>query len=171
MSKGTLSILTALKTLQCVGECRVATAFSQPSLVVAHRLLLRAALKETANSLFVTLSETCIPIYHPALFWAQLVSESHSSRMSDAMFNRQRWAQQMATAHLEPGHFRKGSQFNSLTRMHAQYAAFDKHVWTQFESFCKTQVCATVLIAGVYVCRCCCSPWSVACNGHRTPAL
>ena len=114
--------------------------FAQPSLIQAHRLLLASALQDPANSMFVLVSESCIPIYHPALFWAQLVSESHSSRTSDGMFGVHRWAPQMETAHLKPDHFRKGSQFNALTRLHAQFVAYDNHVWRQFEAFCRTQV-------------------------------
>jgi hypothetical protein len=114
--------------------------FAQPSLVEAHRLLLRAALKDPANAMFVLASESCIPLYHPALFWTQLMSEMHISRMSDGMFGVHRWSAKMATDLFKPGHFRKGSQFSSLTRMHAQIVAYDEHVWPQFQAFCRTQV-------------------------------
>ena len=114
--------------------------FAQPSLVLAHRVLLAEALKDGANTMFALVSESCVPLYHPALFWAQLIAESHVSRMSDGMFGVHRWSPKMATEHFKPGHFRKGSQFSSLTRMHAQYVAYDEHVWTQFHAYCKTQV-------------------------------
>ena len=124
--------------------CRVQGVFAQPSLVLGHRLLLAEALKDNANAMFVLVSESCMPLYHPALFWAQLMSESHVSRMSDGMFGVHRWSPKMATTHFKPGHFRKGSQFSSLTRMHAQYVAYDQHVWTQFHAYCKTQVRCSV---------------------------
>lgn len=126
-----------------IPDCRVQGVFAQPSLVLAHRLLLAEALKDSANSMFVLVSESCTPLYHPALFWAQLMAESHVSRMSDGMFGVHRWSPKMATDYFKPGHFRKGSQFSSLTRMHAQYVAYDQHVWTQFHAYCKTQVRCT----------------------------
>lgn len=114
--------------------------FAQPSLVDAHRRLLRAALADEANTMFALMSESCMPLYHPALFWAQLISEAHMTRMSDGMFGVHRWSAKMATDRLKPGHFRKGSQWASLTRMHAKLAAYDEHVWRQFEQFCRTAV-------------------------------
>ena len=119
---------------------RIQGVFAQPSLVEAHRRLLRAALEDEANTMFALLSESCIPLYHPALFWAQLMSEAHMTRMSDGMFGVHRWSAKMATDRLKPGHFRKGSQWASLTRMHAKLAAYDEHVWRQFEQFCRTAV-------------------------------
>ena len=122
-------------------KCRIQGVFAQPALVEAHRRLLAAALQDERNSMFVLVSESCIPLYHPALFWAQLQSESHISRMGDGMFGGYRWAPEMATELLQPGHFRKNAQWSSLTRMHAQLAAYDEHVWPQFQAFCRTLVC------------------------------
>jgi hypothetical protein len=115
--------------------------FAQPSLVKAHRLLLQTALEEEANSMFVLVSESCVPLYHPALFWAQLISESHLSRMSDGFFGVHRWSAKMTTDLLKPNRFRKGSQFSSLTRLHANMVAYDEHIWRQFEAYCHTAVC------------------------------
>jgi Core-2/I-Branching enzyme len=139
--------------------------FAQPSLVKAQRLLLQTALKDCANSMFVLVSESCIPLYHPALFWAQLMAESHTSRMSDGMFGVHRWSPKMATGHFKPTHFRKGSQFSSLTRMHAQYVASDRHIWTRFLEYCKTQArprCARLSSAAVL--------WKWSCAQAQSPS-
>ena len=137
--------------------CRVQGVFAQPSLVKAHRLLLQSALRDRANSMFALISESCMPLYHPALFWTQLISESHSSRMSDGLFGAHRWSHKMTTGYFKPQSFRKGSQFSSLTRMHASYVAYDKHVWTRFHEYCKTQVCS------LRCARCCTARDTVPC--------
>ena len=123
-----------------MAECRIQGVFAQPSLVDAHRRLLAAALKDERNSMFVLGSESCIPLYHPALFWTQRQSESHLSRMGDGLFGVSRWSPKMATKQLLPGHFRKNAHWSSLTRMHAMIAAYDEHVWPQFKAFCRTLV-------------------------------
>ena len=46
--------------------------------VAAEKLLLRAALEDTANARFVLLSETCVPLYPATVVWAQLVGEPRS---------------------------------------------------------------------------------------------
>jgi Core-2/I-Branching enzyme len=114
--------------------------FAQPSLAAAHRNLLRAALTTASNTMFVLISESGIPLYHPALFWAQLMSEAHISRVADGAYHLYRWSRVMETAHLMDKHFRKAQQWSTLTRTHAQYVAYDQHVWTQFEAYCRTQV-------------------------------
>ena len=90
--------------------------------------------------MFLLVSESCVPLYHPALFWTQLQSESHISRVNDGVFSVERWSNMMATELLRFEHFRKGAQWSSLTRMHAQVVAHDEHVWTQFQAFCHSLV-------------------------------
>ena len=126
-----------------VHACRIRAEFAQPSLVAAHRLLLQEALKDPRNTMFVLVSETCIPLHHPALFYTQLMAESHISRVGSGHKDPHRWFHLMGTEHLKPGHFRKGSQWLTLTRMHAELAATDTHVWSQFRRYCRTQVSPT----------------------------
>lgn len=120
--------------------CRVKASFAQASLVAAHRALLAAALEDPRNSMFLLVSESCLPLYHPALLWAQLMSESHVSRVADAVYNSRRWSSKMETPFLTAQRFQKSDQWSSLTRMHAELAAHDDHVWPMFEQFCKSQV-------------------------------
>jgi Core-2/I-Branching enzyme len=134
--------------------CRVHGTRMQPSLAAAHRILLRAALAEEANAMFVLVSEACIPLYHPALLWAQLISEAHMSRVGSEPEDQQRWSDKIATGHLRKEHFRKSQQWTSLARAHAQYVAFDEHVWTQFELYCRVQVRPPP--RGVWCMRACC---------------
>jgi hypothetical protein len=111
-----------------------------PSLVEAHKLLLKEALVDPRNTMFVLVSEACIPLYHPALFWAQLMSESHVSRIARARHTLLRWSPVMETDWLKDGHFQKSQQWSSLTRMHALLVLEDQHVWAQFKRYCITQV-------------------------------
>eukprot|EP00892_Ulva_mutabilis_P008505 jgi/Ulvmu1/6026/UM267_0002.1 len=122
------------------GTCRVKAAPGQPSLVLAHRLLLRAALRDVANSMFLLISEACVPLHHPALMWAQLMAESHVSRVAARSIVAAQFPAQLATRHMRPRHFKKSSQWVGLTRMHAALAAADEHVWPQFQTFCRTGV-------------------------------
>ena len=48
------------------------------AMVVAMRLLLRAALEEVLNQRFVYLCEQTLPLYPPTLVWQQLMTESKS---------------------------------------------------------------------------------------------
>jgi Core-2/I-Branching enzyme len=125
--------------------CRVPGQYADPSLALAHRNLLRAALAQRSNAMFFLVSESCIPLHHPALFWAQLMSEAHVSRVADGDYQQKRWSPKMETRYLKMGHFRKSQQWSSLTRTHAQYVAYDAHVWTQFQAYCKTQARASLL--------------------------
>jgi Core-2/I-Branching enzyme len=68
------------------------------------------------------------------------MSEAHISRVADGAYHLYRWSSVMGTAHLMEKHFRKAQQWSTLTRTHAQYVAYDQHVWTQFEAYCRTQV-------------------------------
>lgn len=136
-------------------ECRIDTQYAEPTLVAAHRALLAAALQDPRNTMFVLLSESCAPIYHPAVVWAQLISESHISRVGQGMYNGWRWHGYMHTDHLWGQHFRKSSQWSSLTRMHALLAIHDEHVWPQFAQFCRTLVRR---------CRGWCIPWVEKCT-------
>jgi hypothetical protein len=118
--------------------CRIETQFAQPSLVAALRLLLAAALAESRNSVFVSISEACVPLYHPAFVWAQLMSEAHVSRVMFEPMQWLRWHSKMATGVLSFPLARKSSQWMSLSRAHATLAAYEQHVWPQFEAYCQT---------------------------------
>lgn len=121
---------------------RTRTVYASPSLVTALRLLLRAALSNPRNDKFVLLSESDIPLYHPALIWTQLTVEENSRTML-----RPRtafWLDAMATAHLQREQFKKASQWVSLTRRHANIAAYDNHVYPVMTAYCRTEVHCSV---------------------------
>lgn len=130
----------------------------------AYRRLLEEALKDPRNTMFVLISETCIPLHHPALFYSQLMAESHISRVSSGVYNPQRWFHLMSTDSLKSTHFQKGDQWLTLTRMHAELVSTDTHVWSQFQRYCRTQVtlqstihsmCMNACMLSGYGAKCC----------------
>jgi Core-2/I-Branching enzyme len=115
--------------------------------MAAFRLMLEAALLDPRNTVFVQVSESCFPLYHPAFIWSQLMSEAHISRVAFSPLPWYRWHDKMATHIMGYQTMRKGSQWVSLSRMHALLAAQDEHVWGQFSAYCRTLVCSLQLCA------------------------
>jgi hypothetical protein len=97
------------------------------------------ALTDPLNAKFVMVSETCVPLYHPALIWAQLMAEGPLSRVGDEPVESQRWTAVMETPHFTRSHFRKSSQWVTLSRAHAEIVGLDQHVYSQFRMYCRTQ--------------------------------
>jgi hypothetical protein len=73
--------------LQYLVACRVFTGWGEPALVTALRNLLTVALADERNSKFILVSESCMPLRHPALFWVQNMAEAHLSRVSSEPSN------------------------------------------------------------------------------------
>jgi hypothetical protein len=139
-------------------SCRVTAAISQPSLVTAHKTLLRTALEDPRNSMFILVSEVCVPVHHPALFWSQLMAEAHVSRVTGKQEDVQRWWNGMEYGYLTQEKFLKSSQWVGLSRMHAMLVVEDMHVWPRFDRFCRTGVrslvpslCHYSMASGIYV--------------------
>ena len=132
--------LTMVNYCTDVQLCRRQGTYASATLAEAHRALLSAALANPDSTMFVLLSEKCIPLYHPALFWAQLMVENRQSRVSRDEGPGWRFSAKMATAHFQKQHWRKSSQWTALTRLHAYVVAHDDHVWQQFRAYCRTQV-------------------------------
>lgn len=68
------SLLTTLQTISTYFQ----TNWGTFSLVDAFRVLLRSALQDSANSRFVLLSDSSIPLYPATLTWLQLTTERKS---------------------------------------------------------------------------------------------
>jgi Core-2/I-Branching enzyme len=128
--------------------CRQPAAISQPSLVTAHKALLRAALEDPRNTMFILISEVCVPLHHPALMWSQLMAEAHVSRVTGKQEDMQRWWDGMQYGSLNQERFLKSSQWVGLSRMHAMLVVEDDHVWPRFDKYCRTGVRA--LLSDLY---------------------
>uniref|UniRef100_A0A383V407 Uncharacterized protein n=1 Tax=Tetradesmus obliquus TaxID=3088 RepID=A0A383V407_TETOB len=120
--------------------------YAQHVLAEAEVLLLHAALGDAANTQFVLVSDSSMPLYPPDVIWAQLVSEplSRLDACVDLRKDRQfyRWRPYMASAHFGPQHWRKSSQWFALSRPAAMLAVADTHVRELFHSFCYTNLTA-----------------------------
>ncbi|KAK9862348.1 hypothetical protein WJX84_002596 [Apatococcus fuscideae] len=123
---------------------RVPVTWGQWSVVEGERILLRTALKNTANQRFILLSETCLPLGPPHMLYLQFLSERlarinacKQDTVEDA-YRRglDRWQPAMNTARLQRRHWRKSAQWFSLSRRHAAAVAADFHAAPLFEEHC-----------------------------------
>ncbi|KAK9829906.1 hypothetical protein WJX72_008600 [[Myrmecia] bisecta] len=125
---------------QAVIRKRVVTQWGSHSLVDAARALIRTALQDPLNQVFVLLDETTIPLYPPTLVWQQLLEEG-VSRINPC-YNRKvrnntmlRWSPEMDPP-IPAWLWRKSSQWFTLTRRHAQLIDSDVELDALFEQHC-----------------------------------
>ncbi|BDA45402.1 probable glycosyltransferase BC10 at C-terminar half [Coccomyxa sp. Obi] len=118
----------------------IPTAWGEWSLANASRVLIREALKDKLNQRFIMLSESCAPLYPPAVVYQQLMYE-RKSRInacdSDPDFYRDnyRYTGRMQPE-LEEKHWRKSFQWFGVVRKHAVVIAEDEKVAKVFEQHC-----------------------------------
>ncbi|KAF6256320.1 core-2/I-branching enzyme-domain-containing protein [Scenedesmus sp. NREL 46B-D3] len=122
--------------------------YAQHVLAEAAVLLLRAALQDESNVHFVMVSDTSIPLYPPQVVWAQMMSEQRS-RLDACMdepdnLDIYRWSAGLSSDYFGKQHWRKSSQWFTLTRPAALLAVADSHVRELFRRHCYTNF--TVLI-------------------------
>lgn len=126
---------------------RVKVQWAQWSVAEAERRLLQAALlDDAANQRFMLLSESCAPLYPPHVVWAESLvlqrSRIHACKSNteedEKRRNIEKWNKHMRTHTLRRGHWRKSSQWFSLTRKHAQVVASDTHVASSLSKECYT---------------------------------
>ncbi|WIA35555.1 hypothetical protein OEZ86_003980 [Tetradesmus obliquus] len=116
--------------------------YAQHVLAETAVLLLRAALQDESNVHFVMVSDTSIPLYPPQVVWAQLMSEQRSRL--DACTTRRsyvdmyRWSAALSSEHFGKQHWRKSSQWFTLTRPAALLVVADSHVRELFRRHCYT---------------------------------
>jgi hypothetical protein len=120
---------------------RTATHWGTHSLVDAARALLAAALTNPRAQKFVLLSESDLPLYHPAALHAQLAGEPRS-RVNAC--NASAWARDeyrfrpdMAAAGLAWPTWRKSWQWWALARRHAAAVVDDAVVDAAFRATCR----------------------------------
>uniref|UniRef100_A0A1D1ZV90 Uncharacterized protein n=1 Tax=Auxenochlorella protothecoides TaxID=3075 RepID=A0A1D1ZV90_AUXPR len=117
---------------------RTETSWGSINLVYAARLLLWEAFRDPANTRFVLLSESDIPLYDARTFHHQLMQEtlSKTSACPATAQDKYRWNKAMRSDQLGIRHWRKASQWFMLTREHAKVVLEDVHVFKQFEAYC-----------------------------------
>eukprot|EP00249_Psilotum_nudum_P018524 c26849_g1_i4 orf=471-1547(-) len=106
------------------------------SMIEAEHLLLAEALRNPENERFVLLSDSCIPLYNFTYTYEYIMSSPKS--FVDSFLDRKenRYNPKMDPI-IQRDKWRKGSQWFSLLRRHAEVVAFDKTILPVFQKHCK----------------------------------
>ncbi|XP_016442465.2 glycosyltransferase BC10-like [Nicotiana tabacum] len=114
----------------------IKVAWGEASMIEAERLLLEQALKDPANRRFVLLSESCVPLYNFSYIYNYLRASPRS--FVDSFLDKKecRYNPNMSP-YIPMSKWRKGSQWITLIRRHAEVVADDDVVFPVFKMFCK----------------------------------
>ncbi|XP_024045821.1 uncharacterized protein LOC18050481 isoform X4 [Citrus clementina] len=114
----------------------IQVAWGESSMIAAERLLLEAALEDPANQRFVLLSDSCVPIYNFSYVYKYLMASPRS--FVDSFLDRKesRYNPKMSPT-IPKGKWRKGSQWITLIRRHAEVIVDDEIIFPVFKKFCK----------------------------------
>uniref|UniRef100_A0A7N0TP42 Core-2/I-branching beta-1,6-N-acetylglucosaminyltransferase family protein n=1 Tax=Kalanchoe fedtschenkoi TaxID=63787 RepID=A0A7N0TP42_KALFE len=110
--------------------------WGEASMIEAERLLLEVALEEPANQRFVLLSDSCVPLYNFSYIYNYVMASPKSFVDSFLDVKEHRYHPKMSPV-IPKNKWRKGSQWVTLIRSHAEVIADDEHVIAVFEKFCK----------------------------------
>ncbi|KAF2590228.1 hypothetical protein F2Q70_00041834 [Brassica cretica] len=105
-------------------------------MIEAERLLLSTAIDDHSNQRFVLLSDSCAPLYDFGYIYRYLISSSRSFVDSFMNTKERRYSMNMSSV-IPEGKWRKGSQWISVIRSHAELIVNDGIVFPVFEKFCK----------------------------------
>lgn len=114
----------------------IQVAWGESSMIQAERLLLDAALEDTANQRFVLLSDSCVPLYNFSYIYNYIVESPRSFVDSFLDKKEGRFNPQMSPV-IPKDKWRKGSQWFTLIRRHAEVVVDDELVFPIFKKFCK----------------------------------
>ncbi|KAL6992826.1 hypothetical protein U1Q18_010942 [Sarracenia purpurea var. burkii] len=110
--------------------------WGEASMIQAERLLLGAALEDPANQRFVLLSDSCVPLYNFDYIYGYLVASPRSFVDSFLDKKEGRYNPKMSPF-ISKNKWRKGSQWVSLVRSHAEVVVDDEVIFPVFKKFCK----------------------------------
>ncbi|KAH0467030.1 hypothetical protein IEQ34_004268 [Dendrobium chrysotoxum] len=120
-------------------EDSVQVNWGEASMIEAERLLLRVALEDPANQRFVLLSDSCVPLYNFDYVYKYLMSSPKSFVDSFSDKKERRYNEKMAPA-IPKHNWRKGSQWITLIRRHAEVVVDDDFIFPVFKTFCKRKL-------------------------------
>ncbi|XP_021766849.1 uncharacterized protein LOC110731307 isoform X2 [Chenopodium quinoa] len=109
-------------------------------MIEAERLLLNAALEDPANQRFVLLSDSCVPLYNFSYIY-HYVMKSPKSFVDSFLDKKEgkeggRFNPKMAPV-IKLDKWRKGSQWFTLIRKHAEVVVDDELIFPVFRKYCK----------------------------------
>ncbi|KAK2988605.1 hypothetical protein RJ640_026102 [Escallonia rubra] len=114
----------------------VEVAWGEASMIEAERLLLRASLDDPANQRFVLVSDSCVPMYNFSYIYNYLMSSPRSFVDSFLDVEEVRYNPKISPV-IPENKWRKGSQWITLVRKHAEVIVDDDVVFPVFKKFCK----------------------------------
>ncbi|XVE51068.1 hypothetical protein DITRI_Ditri02bG0008900 [Diplodiscus trichospermus] len=114
----------------------IQVVWGESSMIEAERLLLADALEDSANQRFVLLSDSCVPLYNFSYIYRYLMASSRSFVDSFLDVKDGRYHPKMSPV-IPKNKWRKGSQWISLIRSHAEVIVDDEVVLPIFKKFCK----------------------------------
>ncbi|KAL0353264.1 UNVERIFIED_CONTAM: Glycosyltransferase BC10 [Sesamum angustifolium] len=111
----------------------IKVAWGEASMIEAERLLFEAALEDPANQRFVLLSDSCVPLYNFSYIYKYLMDSPRS--FVDSFLDKKdvRYNPKMSPV-IPKKKWRKGSQWVTLTRRHAEVIVDDEIVFQSSES-------------------------------------
>ncbi|KAL5229025.1 hypothetical protein ABZP36_017290 [Zizania latifolia] len=122
----------------------VKVAWGEPTMVEAERMLFAAALEDPTNQRFVLLSDSCVPLYNFSYIYTYLMASPKSFVDSFVDKTEKRYNPSMSPA-IPKDKWRKGSQWVTLIRKHAEVVVGDKHALQVFRRHCKMVVTKALL--------------------------
>ncbi|KAL8238157.1 hypothetical protein R6Q59_019238 [Mikania micrantha] len=117
-------------------ENSVEVGWGKPTMIEAEKLLFKAALDDPHNHIFVLLSDSCVPLYNFSYIYAYLMSSPRSFVDSFVDANEKRYNPEMSPD-IPEDKWRKGSQWITLVKSHAEVVAYDHVVFPIFNKHCK----------------------------------
>ncbi|KAL2943237.1 Guanine nucleotide exchange factor LTE1 [Bienertia sinuspersici] len=113
------------------------------TMIQAERILLKNALLDPANERFVFLSDSCVPLYNFSYTYDYIMSTSTSFVDSFADTKEGRYNPKMHPI-IPVNNWRKGSQWVTLNRKHAEIVVNDEIVFPVFQQHCKVNIRAII---------------------------
>ncbi|CAN8305418.1 unnamed protein product [Cochlearia groenlandica] len=110
--------------------------WGESSMIAAERLLLSSALEDISNQRFLLLSDSCVPLYEFGYIYRYIISSPRSFVDSFVHTTETRYSEKMSPV-IPEEKWRKGSQWVSLIRSHAEVIVNDDIVFPVFEKLCK----------------------------------
>ncbi|VVA17573.1 PREDICTED: Core-2/I-branching beta-1 [Prunus dulcis] len=110
--------------------------WGESSMIEAERLLLEEALYDPANQIFALLSDSCVPLYNFSYIYNYVMSSPRSFVDSFVDVKGFRYDPKMSPT-IPEKRWRKGSQWITLVRRHAEIVVDDHTVFPVFRKFCK----------------------------------
>ncbi|XP_057431597.1 glycosyltransferase BC10-like [Lotus japonicus] len=114
----------------------IQVSWGESTMIQAERLLLEAALEDPANQRFVLLSDSCVPLYNFSYVYNYVMVSPKSFVDSFLDVKEGRYNPKMSPK-IPREKWRKGSQWITLIRNHAEVIVDDDVTFPVFKKFCK----------------------------------